>query len=71
MTTRTGILGDSYIREKCYNSFLPISTGKLNAVQKLNSGSLLTSIKPPEETPQVNFVPYLSLIHISEPTRPY
>jgi hypothetical protein len=58
MARREGILSDSYIRAKCYDSFLPISTGKLNAVQKPNSGSLLTSIKPPEETPQVNFVPY-------------
>ena len=58
MATRTGILGDSYIREKCYNAFLPISTGKLNAVQKPLSSSLLTSIRPPQETPQVNYVPY-------------
>ena len=58
MTTRQGVLSDSYIKAKCYDSFLPISTGKLNAVQKLNSSSLLTSIKPPQETPQVNFVPY-------------
>jgi len=58
MTTRQGVLSDSYIKAKCYDSFLPISTGKLNAVQKLNSGSLLTSIRPPQETPQVNFVPY-------------
>jgi len=58
MARREGILSDSYIKAKCYDQFLPISTGKLNAVQKPNSGSLLTSIKPPEETPQVNFVPY-------------
>lgn len=58
MARREGILSDSYIRAKCYDQFLPIPTGKLNAVQKLNSGSLLTSIRPPEESPQVNFVPY-------------
>ena len=58
MARREGILSDSYIKAKCYDSFLPVSTGKLNAVQKPNSGSLLTSIKPPAETPQVNFVPY-------------
>ena len=58
MTTRQGILSDSYIKEKCYNAFLPISTGKLNAVMKPISGSMLTSIRAPAETPQVNFVPY-------------
>ena len=58
MTSRTGILSDNYIKEKCYSAFLPISTGKLNAVQKPMSGSLLTSIKPPAESPQNNFVPY-------------
>ena len=58
MTTRQGVLSDQYIKDKCYSAFLPISTGKLNAVLKPNSGSLLTSIKPPAETPQVNYVPY-------------
>jgi hypothetical protein len=58
MTTRTGILSDQYIVDKCYSAFLPINVGKLNAVQKPMSGSLLTSIKPPAETPQNNFVPY-------------
>jgi len=58
MARRQGILSDQYIKDKCYNAFLPVSTGKLNAVMKPTSGSVLTSIRPPEETPQVNFVPY-------------
>jgi len=58
MARRQGILSDQYIKEKCYSAFMPISTGKLNAVMKPTSGSMLTSIKPPSETPQVNYVPY-------------
>jgi hypothetical protein len=58
MARRQGILSDQYIVDKCYSAFLPINVGKLNAVQKPMSGSLLTSIRPPAETPQNNFVPY-------------
>jgi len=58
MARRQGILSDEYIKEKCYNAFMPAPTGKLNAVMKPASGSVLTSIRPPAETPQVNYVPY-------------
>ena len=58
MARRQSVLSDSYIKEKCYSQFLPISTGKLNAVLKPQSGSILTSIRAPEETPQPNYVPF-------------
>tara|TARA_R110000822_G_scaffold203068_3_gene340004 strand:- start:651 stop:1466 length:816 start_codon:yes stop_codon:yes gene_type:complete len=63
MSRRQGVLSDQYIKDKCYNQFMPISTGKLDAVMKPKSGSLLTSIRPPEETPQVNFVPYFTSVN--------
>jgi len=66
MSRRQSVLSDQYIKDKCYNQFLPISTGKLNAVMKPQSSSILTSVRPPQETPQPNYVPYYTAVNANQ-----
>jgi len=66
MSRRQSVLSDQYIKDKCYSQFLPISTGKLNAVMKPQSSSILTSVRPPQETPQPNYIPYYTAVNANQ-----
>ena len=63
---RQSVLSDQYIKDKCFSQFLPVSTGKLNAVMKPQSSSILTSVRPPSESPQPNYIPYYVAVNSSQ-----
>ena len=66
MSRRQSVLGDAHIKSMCYDQFMPVSTGKLNAILKPQSSSILTSVRPPAETPQPNYVPYYTAVNSSQ-----